>query len=100
MIERRASRELAGSNPIDSFAKDKFVKPLSILRPNPTQTSVADQSPITPNSATVQNAYRLAQCLQLQNSALMNKNVSMTSPIGAKTPTTSHALLNVLNGMD
>lgn len=96
MIERRAS--MAGSNPIDGFAKDKFVKPLSILRPNPT--SAADQDHISPDSATLQNAYRLAQCIQLQNSALINKNVSMASPIGAKTPTTSTALLNVLNGMD
>lgn len=57
MIEKRASRTDIGSNPIDSFAKDKFVKPLSILRSNQTG---ADQDPVTPTSANYQNAYRLA----------------------------------------
>jgi len=84
---------------VEGSGKDKFAKPLNLLRPAQNGFTAVDQEPVTPTSATLQNLSRLATCLQLQNSALLNKNVSMTSPIGTKTPT-STALLNVLNGIE
>lgn len=96
MIEKRAGRTDFGSNQVDSSAKNNFVKPLNLYRPGQAGFTGADQEPITPTSATLHNLSRLATCLQMTNSALMNKNVAM-SPMGAKTPT---ALLSVLNGIE
>ena len=84
---------------MDGSAKDKFAKPLNIIRPSTSGFASNDQEPVTPTSATLQNLSRLASCLQMQNSALLNKNATMASPIGVKTPTQT-ALLNVLNGID